>query len=57
MRFEENNIKPLNDRHAKCTEDIKVLEKVVLQEGQKVVTQEGVVKKDETRILQQNERI
>ena len=56
-RFEENNIKPLKDRHAKCTEDIKVLEKVVLQEGQKVVAQEGVVQKDEQRILQQNERI
>lgn len=56
-RFEENNIKPLNYRHAKCTEDIKVLQKVVLQEGQKVVAQAGVVQKDEQRILQQKERI
>jgi len=43
MRFEENNIKPLNDRHAKCTEDIEVLQKVVFAEGKKVIAQAGVV--------------
>ena len=39
MRFEETNLKPLNVRHAKCTEDIKELQKVVLDEGKKVVDQ------------------